>query len=297
MFTATGRLAMWQGCIRRCTPIAVMRPPRPWGPMPRSLTASRSSPSSVASSGSGWGRPSSRSRAFLARRRGPLEVAADTHADDDGGAGVGAGLRHRLHHPGLDAGPTFGRLEHEEAAHVFAAAALGHHHQFQAVAGDDFRVDHRRGVIAGVLPRQGVAEGLAQIPLAIALADSFLDGLVEVPAQQLHVLAQFHEDHGQAAILAQGNALLQGDAGVLEQLPEDLPAAGRLFFLGIPGQGGQQVRAQLVVGGNGRLFYRLGNQAHVKLSHGGPVMVQVRGRRADPVAVCFPKDQGGVEKD
>ena len=38
----------------------------------------------------------------------------------------------------------------------------------------------------------------------------------KIPAHQVDVLAHFHEDHGQAAVLAHGNALLLGDAGVFQ---------------------------------------------------------------------------------
>ena len=46
--TATGKLAMWQGCTSTCTSRLVVLPPIPMGPMPSRLTFSNSSVSSSA---------------------------------------------------------------------------------------------------------------------------------------------------------------------------------------------------------------------------------------------------------
>ena len=43
MFTATGRAAMWQGAVSRCTARAVGAPPRAAGPMPSAFTSASSS--------------------------------------------------------------------------------------------------------------------------------------------------------------------------------------------------------------------------------------------------------------
>ena len=47
-FTATGRPATWVGAVSMDRPKQVVRPPKPWGPMPRALISSSSSSSSWA---------------------------------------------------------------------------------------------------------------------------------------------------------------------------------------------------------------------------------------------------------
>ena len=61
-----------------------------------------------------------------------------------------------------------------------------------------------------------MAEGFSQVALPISLADAGVDRLVKIPAHQVDVLAHLGKDHGQTAVLAQGNALLFGDAGVFQ---------------------------------------------------------------------------------
>ena len=61
-----------------------------------------------------------------------------------------------------------------------------------------------------------MAEGFSQKTLAVSLADAGVDRLGKIPAHQVDVLAHLGKDHGQTAILAHGNALLFGDAGVFQ---------------------------------------------------------------------------------
>ncbi len=144
---------------------------------------------------------------------------------------------------------------------------LGTTVSFEAVSGHDLGVDHRRGVVPGIGPGQGMAQGLPEIALAVALAHPFVNGHLEGAAHQVHVLAQLHEDHGQAAVLAHGHALLPGNAGVFQQLPEDLPAAFGFLCRRPPGQGPQEVFSRFIIGGNGRLLHCLGDFGHLDLPH------------------------------
>ena len=67
MFTATGFIVMCVAAVSTCTANAVESPPRPCGPMPRLFTASVSSSSRRAPSGSSQCVPSARVAATLAR--------------------------------------------------------------------------------------------------------------------------------------------------------------------------------------------------------------------------------------
>src|SRR5579859_1124876 len=88
-FTATGRLAMWVGCCSTCTARAVMRPPNPPGPIPRSLMRRSSSASSAAASGSGDGSPTRRSSARFARSAACSNVPPNPTPTMSGGLGLG----------------------------------------------------------------------------------------------------------------------------------------------------------------------------------------------------------------
>ena len=123
-------------------------------------------------------------------------------------------------------------------------------------------------MLSPVLARvRGWHRDFLQIALAVALAHPFVNGHLEAAAHQVHVLAQLREDHGQAAVLAHGHALLPGNAGVFQQLPEDLPAAFRFFFRRPPGQGPEEVFSRFIIGGNGRLFHCLGDFGHLDFPH------------------------------
>jgi hypothetical protein len=67
MLTATGFIVMWVAATSTWTRNEVARPPNPCGPMPSSLTASLSSVSILAPSGSGQVVPSGRVAAIFAR--------------------------------------------------------------------------------------------------------------------------------------------------------------------------------------------------------------------------------------
>ena len=65
-FTATGSAAIWHGAVTRCTATAVVRPPRPAGPMPVALMVSSISCSKSADRAAGAGEQIVRRSAFLA---------------------------------------------------------------------------------------------------------------------------------------------------------------------------------------------------------------------------------------
>ena len=127
------------------------------------------------------------------------------------------------------------RFEHDEAAHVLGAAPLGHEADFEFIAGHDLGVDDGRGVVSRVEAsgkRMG-HHGFAQVALFIALPDALGDGSIEVAAGKVHVLADVEEDHGGAAVLAEGQAFGLRQLGVLQQPVEGLfPDGGTLALAG-----------------------------------------------------------------
>ena len=230
MFTATGRLAMWQGWVSTCAASAVMVPPRPAGPMPRRLTASRSSASSAAKSGRGAARRGAQRR-LLGQQRAISKVPPMPTPTTIGGQGFGPAWR-GLEHEALHAVAPVGRAEHAHGARVLAAAALGR---------DTTRSRSPGTIVVWTTPaccrrcfppadRRGDDRG-AQEPFRAAAADPLVHRRVQVAAGDVQVLSDLQEHDGEAGVLAERHAGFAGQFGVLEQLVEDVAPIGRFSDL------------------------------------------------------------------
>jgi hypothetical protein len=71
-----------------------------------------------------------------------------------------------------------------------------------------------------------------------------IHGLGQVSAGKVHILAQVQKDHRQAAILANGQALIAGDVRVFQKPIQDLPPHRRLLALPGLGKGGADIIRQ-----------------------------------------------------
>ena len=127
------------------------------------------------------------------------------------------------------------------------------------------------GVLSLVLRRAcagSCGDGLAQIAVAVALPHALVDGVVEVAADEVHVLPHFSEDHREAGVLADRHAVGGGDVGVLDELAEDFAPYGRLLGLPRPHEGVVDVLGQIVVGRDAQRLHGLGDRADVELTDG-----------------------------
>ena len=188
-----------------------------------------------------------------------VEGAADPDAQHCRGTGVGARQAHRLHHEALYALHPVGGLEHPQAAHVLRAEALGSHGDPAPVPRHQPEGDGGGGVVLCVHPAQGIThDGLAQIALAVALADPLMDGRLEL-ALDVDLLAQLHEHAGHAGVLADGQIFFLRQPQVVPQKAQGLPGQGP--GLALPGgvQGGHDVPGQSGVGLDAQLGHRLGD--------------------------------------
>ena len=197
----------------------------------------------------GAGLPHLPQQRMLGQQHRLFRRAADAHADDDRRAGIGPRFAHRfddeINHPLA----AIGRLEHRQPRHILATPALGDDGDFEFVAGYDGGVDHRRGVVAGVdAGGKGVLDyGLAQVAFFVAPAHALGDGLVQIAADNVDILAQLDENDRQAAVLAEGHLLVAGDVGVFQNLVQHFAAHRRDFRLPVAAQRGQHILAQVVV--------------------------------------------------
>ena len=158
-----------------------------------------------------------------------VEGAADAHTHDDGRTGIGTCFLNNLGDEVDDTFHTVGGTEHLDLAHVLGAEALGGNHDLQLVAGDDVVVDHGGGVVAGVDTVQRIAHhALAQIAFAVALADTFVDGILNI-AVDMDFLTDLQEHAGNAGILADGHIFIVGDVVVFDDPLQNLPGGGPGF--------------------------------------------------------------------
>ena len=109
---------------------------------------------------------------LFGQQGGLVKGTADAHADDDGGAGVGAGGFYCFQNKVLDALQTGRGFEHPNGTHVLTAKALGTQSDLYPVAGHDLGVEHGGGVVAGVAAADRILHhGFAQIAVGVAAAD------------------------------------------------------------------------------------------------------------------------------
>ena len=78
----------------------------------------------------------------------------------------------------------------------------------------------------------------------VGAAHRRVHGLLQVAADEAHVLPDLEKDHGDAGVLAEGAALALGDLRVLEQLVEDRAAGAVAFEAALFAQGRPLARVQ-----------------------------------------------------
>ena len=168
---------------------------------------------------------------------GFFEGAADAYADYEGRAGVGSGLASGFDDEVGDFGRVCGGLEHAKDAFVFAAAALGHDGEFELIAGYPLVVDDGWGVGLSVFAMlegfgdDAFAEQAGLVTDLYALIYGVVEGGVRLVGGQSEVAgaALFDENYGKAGVLAEGEAVIFCDFGVLEQLVDEFDG-GRVRF-------------------------------------------------------------------
>ena len=156
MHTAAGSMAMCVGAAFIRTASAVVRPPRPWGPMPVAFMASSSSRSILSYSSSGLGSSRGRSSASFARRdtlSKPPPMPTPTTHRRAGLAGPRASPRRartRARPPRRRRGLSI------FTAHMFSLPApLGATVRRSLVPRHEAEIDGGRGVVAGVAAAEG----------------------------------------------------------------------------------------------------------------------------------------------
>ena len=160
---------------------------------------------------------------FLAEVGGALHRATNADTDDGRRTGVGTGVRDGIYYELLDAGHTVAGHEHFQVALVFAAEAFGRDNDVEGVAGHHLIVDDGGRVVFRIHAVDRVAnDRLAEVALLVALADALVDGVLDEAAGDADVLAPGDEDDGHAGVLTDGDALLAGDAGVVDEGGEHL---------------------------------------------------------------------------
>ena len=149
-----------------------------------------------------------------------------------------------------------------QGAHVVAARALDQHREFQAVARDGFVVDDGRGVVARVRPVYGAPDdGFSQVALLVAPADALVYGGPDLTARDPDFAPQLDEEHGVSRVLAEGDAPLAGDLGVLQEAFDHLAPELRLLVVERPAQGGQVLLRQTRVRLDAQVAHRFGDRS------------------------------------
>src|SRR5690606_6568471 len=169
---------------------------------------------------------------FLGQQRGLLGGAADADAEHARRAPAGAHFRHGLEDP-VDDG--VGRVEHGHLGLVLGTTALGGHVDFQGVDRLHLVVDHRRGVVLGVLARTGRVgqhRGAQHVVrVGVGAAHALVDHVVQ--AHGGAVPADVHADlgdHGDDAGVLADRAVAGGaHARVDEDLGQGVAGGRRLF--------------------------------------------------------------------
>ena len=138
-----------------------------------------------------------------------------------------------------------------EAGLALGAATLGRDLDLQRVAGDQFHVHDRRGVVAGVRAlavRIGDHRGAQRIVrMGVGAAHALVDHLLDAgPGVPLHSHADLEEHDGDAGVLAHGAVPLGAHAGVDQDLGDRVLRGRRLLALVGLGQGPHEVDGVIV---------------------------------------------------
>jgi len=140
---------------------------------------------------------------FFGQQHGFFSGAANADAEHAGRTPTRAHGRHGFQYPVDD---RVGRVEHGKFTLGFGTAALGRDVDFHRIAGNQLVMDHRRGVVAGVLARASriSQHGCAQfvIGVVVSAAHAFVDHVGDrhgaIPA---HVHTDANKNRDNASIL------------------------------------------------------------------------------------------------
>src|SRR6185503_6125747 len=215
-------------------------------------------------------------RRFLGEQRRRLERATDAHADDDRGAGVGAGPLNRFNDHVDDARHAVGWDEHAHGAHVLRAEALRRNGKPDATARRDLGM-HDTHVVRTLLridrlprhlqPSRRVASHRSpQIAALRALANPGVNRLVKRAAYPVHVLSDLEEHDGHAAVLIDGHTLSGGDLVVAHQLLERPASKRRLLARDRHAKRVENVGGNVVVGLDDQPSDRVAEQGDVDIA-------------------------------
>ena len=129
---------------------------------------------------------------------------------------------------------TVSRHQHLDAGLVLAAEALQGNLNLQLVTIYNLGVDDSRRIVLSVhaVEQRLSYNGLTQIPLNVALRNTCIDGISQIAALNVQILADLKEDDGHAGILADRTILCPGNLGIADDLIQNITANRRL--LGFP---------------------------------------------------------------
>src|SRR5450830_519638 len=207
------------------TSSTVVRPPRPWAPIPSWLTFSNSSRriSSIRLEGprffSSWMSMDSINTS-LAMTAAFSAVPPMPMPSMPGG-----------HQPA----PMVGRVEHGHFRLVLGTTALGGHIHFHGITRDDGVVDHRRGVVLGVFTRaRWIGEDRSTQDVfrqVVGATHAFVDHVVQAHggAVPTHVHAYAHEHSDDTGVLADRAVAGGAHARVDQDLGDGVTGCWRFF--------------------------------------------------------------------
>lgn len=130
-----------------------------------------------------------------------------------------------------------------------------------------------RGVVAGILPSERMADRFAQIPFAVALADALFDGCLQLTVTNYHFLAELDKDYRQPGVLADGRPFLPCDPRVFLQATQDFPAHRGSLFGPVVFKSLDHVFTQIEVGLYGGLLDSRSDSWSRDLAHKHPPFV------------------------
>ncbi len=119
-----------------------------------------------------------------------------------------------------------------------------------------------------------MANGLPEISLPVSLANSYLNGPIEIAADETDILAKVNEDNGISGILTDRNPLFSGNPGIFFKLFKNVDRHRGLLPGDSPVKGLQDVLSQIIVGLHAETLHPLCHFAHANLSHRGLLLLQ-----------------------
>src|SRR3989339_412955 len=177
-----------------------------------------------------------------------FECSPDPHADNYGRTGIGTGFLYAVDDEILYAVNARRRGQHVDAAHVLRPAPFRDGHYFYFFSGDNIVVDYRRGVVPCIFSGKGIAGRLSQISVPVRLTYAFVEGIPDVPADNVDILADIDEQDGETRILAERIFPFRRDSGVFFEFLENLPGHGRFIAGDPPLEGSHDILTQIIIG-------------------------------------------------